>query len=109
MYADKSRVCTKVDVEREAEVEHLVLQHATQLTFLNDCSFSVNGGDAIPPCHRKTNTIPYRGGGEGGGRGGGGGGGGGDNIVPQAGTIALAGSLSLGFLRYFKNLGINFQ
>ena len=33
----------------------------------------------------------------------------GDNIVPQAGTIALAGSLSLGFLRYFKNLGINFQ
>ena len=32
-----------------------------------------------------------------------------DNIVLQAGTIALAGSLSLGFLRYFKNLGINFQ
>ena len=33
----------------------------------------------------------------------------GDNIVPQAGTIALVGSLSLGFQRYFKNLGINFQ
>ena len=73
VYADKSTVCTKVDLEREAEVEHLVLQHATQLTFLNDCSFSVNGGDAIPPCHRKTNTRPYRGGGEEGGGGGGGG------------------------------------
>ena len=67
VYADKSTFCTKVDLEREAEVEHLVPQHATQLTFLNDCSFSVNGGDAIPPCHRKTNTSPYRGGGDGGG------------------------------------------